>query len=106
MLSFKRNHCLQCHHQYWRIGFISPHQSDFVTYASSKRKIKDHFSSNQVAGEGLIRWSFHDANGIVVTIELMGYHIPTTDVRLLSLQLLIRTLGGHAFLNNQGWTSA
>jgi hypothetical protein len=32
----------------------------------------------------------------------MGYHIPTTDVRLLSPQVLIRTLGGHALLNNQG----
>jgi hypothetical protein len=65
-------------------------------------KIKDLSSSNQVAGEGLIHWSLHDANSTVVTIELMGYHIPNTDVRLLSPQVLIRTLGGHAFLNNQG----
>jgi hypothetical protein len=47
---------------------ISPHRSDFVTYASSKMKIKDLSSSNQVAGEGLIRWSLHDATGTVVTI--------------------------------------
>jgi hypothetical protein len=32
----------------------------------------------------------------------MGYHIPNTDVRLLSPQVFIRTLGGHALLNNQG----
>jgi hypothetical protein len=81
---------------------ISPHRSDFVTYASSKMKIKDLYSSDRVAGEGLIRWSLHDAHGTVVTIELMGYHIPNTDVHLLSLQVLIRTLGGHALLNNQG----
>jgi hypothetical protein len=81
---------------------ILPRRSDFVTYASSKMKIKDLSSSNQVAGEWLIRWSLHDANGTVVTIELMGYHIPNTDVCLLSPQVLIRTLGGHALLNNQG----
>jgi hypothetical protein len=81
---------------------ILPHQSDFVTYASSKMKIKDLSSSNRVAGEGLIRWSLHYANGNVVTIELMGYHIPNTDVRLLSPQVLIWTLAGHALLNNQG----
>ncbi len=82
---------------------ISPHQqSDFVTYASSKMKIKVLLSSNRVAGEGLIRWSLHNANSIVLTIELMGYHIPTSDVRLLSPQVLIQTLGGHALLNNQG----
>ena len=32
----------------------------------------------------------------------MGYHIPNTDVCLLSPQVLNRVLGGHALLNNQG----
>jgi hypothetical protein len=65
-------------------------------------KIKDLSSSNQVAGEGFFRWSLHDANGTVVIIKLMGYHIPNTDVCLLSPQVLIWTLGGHALLDNQG----
>jgi hypothetical protein len=50
---------------------ILPHQSDFVTYASSKMKIKDLSSSNRVTGERIIYWSLHDANGTVITIELM-----------------------------------
>jgi hypothetical protein len=65
-------------------------------------KIKDLSSSNPVAGEGLIRWSLHNATGTVVTIELTGCHIPNADVRLLSPQVLIRTLGGNALLTNQG----
>ena len=65
-------------------------------------KIKDLSSSNQVAGEGLIRWSLQDINGAVVTLELMGYHIPNADIRLLSPQVLIRTSGGHALLNHNG----
>ncbi len=32
----------------------------------------------------------------------MEYHIPTTDICLLSPQVLIWTLSGHALLNNQG----
>jgi hypothetical protein len=84
---------------------ILPHQSDFVTYASSKMKIKDLSSSNQVAGEGLIHWSLHNTYGTVVTIELTGYHISNTDVHLISPQVLIPTLGGHALLNNQGMVS-
>jgi hypothetical protein len=81
---------------------ISPHQTDFVTYGDSAMKIKDLSSSNQVVGEGLIRWSLCDATGAVVDIELMGYHIPTADVRLLSPQVLLWSFGGHALLNSSG----
>jgi hypothetical protein len=34
---------------------ISPHRSNFVTYSTSKMKIKGLSSSNQVAGEGILR---------------------------------------------------
>ena len=84
---------------------ILPHQSDFAMYGSTTMKIKDISSSNQVAVEGLIHWSRHDATGTVVTIELMGYHIPKADVCLLSPQVLIWTFGGHALLTNEKWTS-
>jgi hypothetical protein len=63
---------------------------------------KDLSYSNQVAGEGIICWSLHNAKRTVVPIELLGYNIPNTDVLLLSPQVLIQTLGGHALLNNQG----
>ncbi len=43
---------------------ISPHRSDFFTYVASTQKIKDLSSSNWVAGEGLIRWSLQDINGV------------------------------------------
>ena len=79
---------------------ISPHQSDFVTYVASTIKIKDLSSSNRVAGEGLISWSLQDINGAVVTLELMGYHIPNADIYLLSPQVLIQTSCGYALLNH------
>jgi hypothetical protein len=42
---------------------ISPHQSNFVTYLASKMNIKGLSSTNQVAGEGILRWSLQDVNG-------------------------------------------
>ena len=81
---------------------ILPHQSDFVTYATRTLKINDLSSSNRVAGEGLIHWSLQDINSAVVTLEIMGYHIPNADICLLSPQVLIRTSSGHALLNHNG----
>ena len=61
---------------------ISPHRSDFVTYNNSNMKIKDLSSSNTVAGEGIVRWNLEDSLGNPVEIEVLGYHIPTAEVRL------------------------
>ncbi len=73
---------------------ISPHRSDFITYNKSAMKVKDLFSSNQVAGKGIIQWSIKDHRGELVSVELLGYHIPEAEVRLLGPQVLLRTIGG------------
>jgi len=59
-------------------------------------KIRNLSSSNSVAGEGIIRWSMQDEHGDLVHIELLGYHIPTAEVRLLSPQVLLKTIGGQS----------
>jgi hypothetical protein len=58
-------------------------------------KIKDLSSSNKVAGEGLLRWKVEDITGRVVTLDLLGYHIPGAEVCLLSPQILLLTFGGY-----------
>jgi hypothetical protein len=65
-------------------------------------KIKDLSSSNQVAGKGIIWWSMHDALGNPIQIELLGYHLPKADVRLLSPQVLIMTIGGQSLQTDKG----
>jgi hypothetical protein len=65
-------------------------------------KIKDLSSSNQVAGEGILRWSIQNTHGASVIIELMGYHIPNAEVRLLSPQDLLNTIVGKAIQTVQG----
>ncbi len=59
-------------------------------------KIRDLSSSNQVAGEGIISWSLQDDNVDSVQIELKGYHIPNAAVCLLSPQVLLKMISGHA----------
>ena len=74
---------------------ISPRREDFVTYKSSKIKIKDLSKTNTVKGEGLICWTVLDQNGQNVILELPRYHIPNAEVCLLSPQVLLMTIGGH-----------
>ncbi len=64
-------------------------------------KIKGLSSSNQVAGEGILRWSLQDADGNTTYIELLGYHVPNAKVHLLSPQILLKTIGGHALQNDK-----
>jgi hypothetical protein len=65
-------------------------------------KIKDLSLSNQVAGEGIIRWTMQDTNGHPVDVKLLGYHIPTAEVRLLSPQVLLHTFGGDGIITGTG----
>ncbi len=81
---------------------ITPHKSDFISYQDSNMKIKDLSSSNLVSGEGILRWPFQGTNGKTISIKVVGYHIPTAKVKLLSPQVLLQTVGGHAFQTVQG----
>jgi hypothetical protein len=64
-------------------------------------KIKGLSSSNEVAGEGILRWSLQYANGNTTYIELLGYHIINAKVHLLSPKVLLKTIGGHALQNDK-----
>jgi hypothetical protein len=75
---------------------ISPHKGDFILYGKSNMKIKDLSSSNNVAGEGIICWNLKDVHGSIIQVKLKGYHMPNAEVRLLSPQVLIKTVGGRS----------
>ncbi len=65
-------------------------------------KIRNLSSLNKVAGEGIIRWSMQDIHGDSVQVELLGYHIPNAEVRLLSPQVLLKTIGGYSHQTIRG----
>jgi hypothetical protein len=81
---------------------IPPHKEDFIDYGASTMTIKDLSSSNNVAGEGIISWNLQDVHGSVVKVEVKGYHMPHADIRLLSPQVLISTIGGSS-LKTRTW---
>ena len=81
---------------------ISPHKGDFISYGKSNMKIKDLSSSNNVAGEGIICWNLKDVHGSMIQVELKGYHMPNVEVRLLSPQVLIKTVGGRSLQTKKG----
>ncbi len=81
---------------------ISPHKEDFIDYGASTMKIKDLSSSNNVAGERIISWNRQDVHGSVVKVEVRGYHMPHADIRLLSPQVLISTIGGSSLRTMTG----
>jgi hypothetical protein len=64
-------------------------------------KIKGLSSSNQVAGEEILCWALQDVDGNTTYIELLGSPIPNAKVPLLSPQVLLKTIGGHALQNDK-----
>ena len=81
---------------------IFPHQGDFINYGKSNMKIKDLSASNNVAGEGIIRWKLKDTSNSSVMVEVKGYHMPHASVRLLSPQVLLQTIGGQSLQTTKG----
>ncbi len=70
---------------------ITPHHSDVITYQPSSMKMKDLYSTNRVKGEGILQWKDEDSKGIIVALDLQGYHGKSAKVRLLSPQVLLAT---------------
>ncbi len=81
---------------------ISPHKEDFIDYGASAMTIKDLSSSNNDAGEGIISWNLEDIHGSIVKVEVNGYHMPHSDVRFLSPQVLLSTIGGSSIQTRNG----
>ena len=86
---------------------ITPHRRDFKpgTYASSKMKIRDLSGVNKVHGEGIIQWPVKDSNNNTVLIEVPGFHLDSAEVRLLSPQVLQRSVPGSGFTMIDGKSS-
>ncbi|EJK75839.1 hypothetical protein THAOC_02428 [Thalassiosira oceanica] len=80
---------------------VTPTRDDFVSYEPCDVEIKDLSSKNRVAGRGLVRWTVVDSRGLPCTLQAQAYHVPGTDVRLLSPQRLFDHMGGTGSITNQ-----
>ena len=51
----------------------------------------------QVKGEGMVKWEFRDDYGVKQVIEVKGYYIPTSKVRLFSPQSYFKQEKGGSY---------
>ncbi len=62
-------------------------------------EVRDVTKANKVVGIGTILHKFVDDNGKDVYLPCMSYNLPTTDVRLFSLQIYHQLHGGSSTID-------
>ncbi len=73
----------------WDTGasfWLTPFHSDFIDYVECDVPVKDVTKVDKVIGIGTTVHKFTDTNGNTVFLPCVSYHLPQTDVRLVSLQ--------------------
>ena len=78
---------------------VSPCREDFGdTLVPSTKSMLGLGATVQVKGEGMVKWEFRDDYGVKQVIEVKGYYIPTSKVRLFSPQSYFKQEKGGATL--------
>ena len=75
---------------------LTPFRSDFIDYVKCKIPVRDVTKVNTVIGIGTTLHKFTDINGNPVYLPCVSYHLPETDVRLLSPQTYHQMHGGYS----------
>jgi hypothetical protein len=76
---------------------ISPDKKDFVGPLESipaNSKLRSLGDGVTIEGIGHVAWSFLDVKGMLRTVKLPAYYVPTASVRLLSTSSLIQEYPG------------
>ena len=76
---------------------VTPSREDFVQYQKKTdiELVKGiGGSKSKVVGQGIVKWSVHDVNGGLRTLELQAYHIPLCRTRLISTSSLLKAYQG------------
>ncbi len=75
---------------------LTPFCSDFIDYVECNIPVRDVTKVNRVVGIGTT-----DVNGNPVYLPCVSYHLPETDVRLLSPQTYHQMHGGYSEVYGQ-----
>ena len=73
---------------------ISPDKRDFVgelKRPTTITQLRGIAKGLRIEGEGTVRWSFHDTDGKLRTLDLPAYNVPKIRVHLLSTTSLLQT---------------
>ena len=82
---------------------LTPFKADFVSYEPVDLEVKGVAGKGKVAGVGRVLRRLTTRDGDTVYITTIAYHMPGAEVRLMSPQSALRTLGGagHAFMQGE-----
>ena len=65
---------------------LTPFGGDFLDYKECSIPIQDIPKTNMIVGIATVMWKFKEANSSTIYLDILCYHLPTTDIRLLSSQ--------------------
>ena len=66
---------------------MTPFRSDFIDYVEADIALQDVTKINNVIGIGTTLHNFKNDKGKDVFLPCVSYNLPTTDVRLFSIQI-------------------
>ncbi len=81
---------------------LTPFRGDFIDYEECNIPVQDITKTNTVVGIGTVMWKHHATNGDVIYLPYLCYHLPSTDIRLLSPQTYHQLHGGESHLVDDG----
>ena len=81
---------------------LTPFRSDFIDYEECNIAVQDITKTNTVIGIGTVMWKFKESNGGTVYLPILCYHLPSTDIRLLSPQTYHQLHGGSSHIIENG----
>ena len=79
---------------------LTPFKADFLTYEECDIPIKDVSQTNRVIGMGLAMYRMTASNGNEIIMVVPSYHLPHTDIRLLSPQAYHRLYRGNSYVDD------
>lgn len=85
---------------------ISSNRNDFVgplKPAPAGLKIKGLAKGLRIAGIGHVAWTFIDETGMLRTLKLPAYYVPSADVRLLSTTSLLQAYPNESIQMTEGY---
>jgi hypothetical protein len=77
---------------------LTPFIEDFITYQEVDITVKDVSSTNRVVGMGTVLYRIRATNGDWCWLPSLAYHLPTTDIRLISPQAYHQQYGGRSII--------
>jgi len=80
---------------------LTPYRSDFIDYEEVSIPVKDITKTSMVVGIGTVMYKMTATNGDVLFVPGLSYHLPESDIRLMSPQAYHKLYGGCSVVDGE-----